>query len=76
MHQRAASFPTQRQRPLYNLACAYALKGDTDRAIETLGQAVEAGFRNRSWIENDRDFDGVRKDERFQKILEKLSTKN
>ena len=48
------------------------LVGKHDDAIQTLGQAVEHGFRTKGWIENDTDLDPLRDDPRFQTLLEKL----
>jgi tetratricopeptide (TPR) repeat protein len=54
---------------LYNKACAYSLKGDVDRAIDFLRQAVANGFRDREHIEGDADLENVRKDPRYRKIV-------
>ena len=45
------------------------LKTDTFEALEG---AVEAGFGHKEWIEHDSDFDALREDPRFQKLLAAL----
>jgi tetratricopeptide (TPR) repeat protein len=54
---------------LYAAAGAFAVHGLADRAVETFARAIEHGFANRQWIEEDPDFDHVRGDARFQEIL-------
>ena len=54
---------------LYNLACLASLKKDRAQAVEWLGKAVKAGFRDRQWIRMDKDLDGLREDEGYQKLL-------
>lgn len=71
-HKKAATFPQERQRPLYNLACAYALTGATDKALETLAEAIAAGFDDGEWIQQDADFDGIRNDPRFIELVGKM----
>lgn len=56
----------------YNAACVHALQGRPDDAIHCLEQGVSAGFGDRAQIEGDSDFDSIRKDERFKKLLESL----
>jgi tetratricopeptide (TPR) repeat protein len=57
---------------LYNLACARALAGRKERALETLEQAVTSGYENGSHVLGDSDFESLRDDPRFQKILTRL----
>ena len=57
---------------LYNVACNYALLGQTDDAIACIEKAVQNGFGQREWLENDSDIDSVRGDPRFQVLLKKL----
>ncbi len=38
---------------LYNAACWYVRLGESDRALEALRQAVDAGYRNLGWLKND-----------------------
>ena len=54
----------------YNVACAYAVIGDADGAIEALARSMRYGSGNREWIGHDPDFDGLRADPRFQRLLE------
>jgi adenylate cyclase len=56
----------------YNVACLYALEGETARAMGALEEAVRAGFANVDWIKNDPDLDSLRADPRFQTLLDKL----
>jgi Flp pilus assembly protein TadD len=56
---------------LYNLACAWALAGEADRALARLGEAVDAGFGPRATIEADADLAALRADPRFVAILDR-----
>lgn len=61
----------------YNLACAYALAGKTDKALDALRRALEAmkSLAERparsSWehIERDKDMNSIRGDPRFSKLM-------
>ena len=57
---------------LYNIACFFSLKGETDRAIELLNRAVEKGWGDKAWLATDSDLDPVRKDPRFQELLDRI----
>src|SRR6267143_2800996 len=57
---------------LYNIACNYALAGLRDEAITHLEQALQNGFGQREWLENDSALDPIREDPRFQALLRKL----
>jgi len=54
---------------LYDLACARALDGDTDRALALLEQAIDTGFRPFEHIERDPDLASVRHDPRYVDLL-------
>ena len=56
---------------LYAVACVYAILEFPDEAIDYLDQAVQAGFGNFGWIENDPDMDFVRKDPSYLAILKR-----
>lgn len=53
---------------LYNLACAEALAGEKDAALEHLAEAVKHP-RFREFAETDTDFDSLRDDPRFSAAL-------
>lgn len=55
----------------YNLACSYSHLKEIDRALQTLEQALERGYRDFSHLLRDRDLQNVRQDPRFRKLLEK-----
>ncbi len=55
---------------LYNLACADALMGDTDAAIEHLRAAVEDRPSLADAARNDADFQSIRADPRFTGIVD------
>jgi beta-lactamase regulating signal transducer with metallopeptidase domain/tetratricopeptide (TPR) repeat protein len=56
---------------LYNLACAEARSGNTDKAFEHLFAAIDAGFDGASHMRDDSDLDALRKDPRFKQALQK-----
>jgi tetratricopeptide (TPR) repeat protein len=53
----------------YNLACRYALLKQRDEAITALRKAVELGYRDFEFMQEDHDLDSIRKDPRFRKLL-------
>jgi TolB-like protein/Flp pilus assembly protein TadD len=55
---------------LYNGACLYARLGDKPRAIDTLGQAIDAGVTNFSWMRNDPDLTSLRGEPAFIALFE------
>jgi len=55
----------------YNKACCYGIQGDVDRAIENLQQAIcrhQATYLDLA--KADADFDPIRQDPRFQRIIQ------
>ena len=68
VHKRAATFRRAKPVALYNLACAYALKGRSDDAIATLKQAIDAGFISVNSISEDDDFESLKEDPRFVEL--------
>lgn len=55
----------------YNLACAYALAGKPDEAIEALRTASEKGYPRMSDAATDPDLESLRGREDFQKLIPK-----
>ncbi len=55
---------------LYNLACAEARSGNTDKAFDRLFAAIDAGFDGASHMRDDSDLDSLRRDPRFKKALQ------
>ena len=68
-HRRSATFEQIKGISLYNLACAYALTGRTDEAVDALKASREAGFDFSSAIRTDSDLDSLRDDPRFKDFL-------
>jgi TolB-like protein/cytochrome c-type biogenesis protein CcmH/NrfG len=56
----------------YNVACAHAVLGEHERAVELLDRAVRHGRGNLGWIEHDTDFASLRGDPRFEAIVGRL----
>jgi TolB-like protein/Flp pilus assembly protein TadD len=67
MLARPGSFATA-----YNLACAFAVLDERDRAVEYLDAAVRYGRGNLGWIEHDADFRSLRGEPRFEAIVNRL----
>ncbi|MFN0009004.1 MAG: hypothetical protein ACKVXR_13970 [Planctomycetota bacterium] len=76
----------------YNLACAYSLKGELDKAFEWIDKAAEWGWGEGEgqiygmdakgriseveMLKQDPDLENVRKDPRFEKVIERLAKAN
>jgi tetratricopeptide (TPR) repeat protein len=50
---------------LYNVACAEALLGERDAALEHLARALELSPKAREWVVDDEDLASIRDDPRF-----------
>jgi len=53
----------------YNVACGYALKGDKDRALDWLELCIKGGYDDYDHLRKDTDFDSVRNEKRYKKLL-------
>jgi predicted esterase len=62
-------------QPFYNLACAYSLAGDKKRAVDALKRAEQKGFANAPALERNKDFDPIRAEPEFIKLLEEVRRK-
>lgn len=60
----------------YNLACSYALVGDSKKALKALEDAVELGYEDYAWMLRDEDLKPLHKEERFIKLLQRLKQEN
>ncbi len=56
---------------IYNLACGYALTGESDAALDLLEKLAEKGID--FGVEQDSDFDSIKNSERFNLIVNKLN---
>ncbi len=68
----AAAIKPDRQRVLYDLACAHALAGKKARAVDALERAVEAGFADLEHLESDSDLEAVRGEAGYRRAVETL----
>jgi hypothetical protein len=76
-HLDAAKFDQFRPVALYNHACVHALWKETDIAIRSLREAVDAGFgqsdQHLEFLKTDTDLDSLREDARFKALIAELS---
>jgi len=54
---------------LYNLACLFSLRGETNNALAYLEKAIEKRKKYREMAKTKKDFDNIRKDPRFKKLI-------
>jgi transcriptional regulator GlxA family with amidase domain len=62
----------ERPKASFNLACAYALVGEKDKALDAAEQAVASGYRVKWSYENDADLASIRGEARFRTLLASL----
>ena len=55
---------------LYNAGCMYVRIGETRRALEALRQAIDAGYSNFGWMQNDPTLAPLRDDPEFVAMLQ------
>lgn len=72
-HLDAAKFEQFRPVALYNHACVHALWNETDMALQSLREAIDAGFgatdEHKHILKTDPELDSLRADPRFQALL-------
>ena len=59
----------------YNLACSWALIGETDEAFLALKTAVERGYDDVQYLNSDPDLRTLRSDPRYEEILDLLAAR-
>ena len=59
----------------YNLACSFSLTDRVDDSISALKKAVQLGYDDTKWIDEDPDLNKIRSDPRFEQIRHKLNLK-
>ena len=70
-YEKALEINPDTQASWYNKACCYALQGKIELAIQNLEKAIQLNPEEyREMAETDSDFDKIRADVRFQKLLE------
>ena len=57
---------------VFNGACMYALLGNAEKALDLLEFAIEKGYGNKDWLDQDPDYDSLREEPRFLAMMEKL----
>jgi adenylate cyclase len=67
--ERALELNPNDMSSLGNGACLQARLGHADRAIELLERVSAQGWGQRGWLERDPDYDSLRDDPRFQRLV-------
>lgn len=64
----------QPQSPIawYNLACSLSLTGQPDAAFAALEKAIALGYDDAEWMQDDDDFEPIKNDPRFERLLAQL----
>ena len=70
--ERALALDPDDMSALINGACLHASLGHKDRALDLLEKALTRRWAKRDWIENDRDYDSLRDEPRFQRLMAQL----
>jgi adenylate cyclase len=74
---RAVAIDPDDNNTRYNAACTYALLGEVDAALDLLERSLpNMGPGHLNWAKHDSDLEVVRKDPRFQQLIERLEKRN
>jgi len=60
----------------YNLACSLALKAFDEEAVDHLRTAMEKGYRDFEWMEEDPDLENLRENPSFHALLAEFKNRN
>jgi len=55
-------------RLIYNAACSAALAGKKGKAYKLLNQAIEKGWRNKAWMNEDPDFNSINNGKKWEAV--------
>ncbi|HET8666663.1 MAG TPA: protein kinase [Terriglobales bacterium] len=67
--QQALDIEPEEPQVLYNVACVYALLGESDKAIDCLEKSITRGWEQHEWMEHDPDLASLRDHPRFQALI-------
>ena len=67
---RALELRPDNPNTLYNLACFFSLQGKTDEAFSYLQKAIDKDKKYLKMVKTDEDFNTIREDPRFKKLIE------
>ena len=70
--QRSLEFHPDVMTSVINAVCLHAKAGRKEEALALMEQAIAKGWGKRDWFEHDSDYDILRDDPRFQKLLSTL----
>ncbi|WP_024970206.1 TPR end-of-group domain-containing protein, partial [Microcystis aeruginosa] len=56
----------------YNKACCYGLQNNVELAIENLQRAINLDVKYQDMAKTEQDFEQIRGDERFQRLLNRV----
>ena len=70
-YDKALQLKPDNHQAWYNKACCYALQGNLEIALENLQKAISIDATCQKMAAIDSDFDSIRHEERFQKLLNK-----
>lgn len=73
-HEQAYKLGFNRAFSAYNLACAYSIEGNSDKAFAWMDKALAAGFYEANTIEKENDLDNLRGDPRLAAVMDRVST--
>lgn len=73
---RAFQLGYRKPTTMYNLACAQAMSGNGEMALDWLEKSFAAGFKLANYIHSDKDLDSLRRDSRFKALQEKVEVKH
>jgi tetratricopeptide (TPR) repeat protein len=68
-YRRAMDFYPYRLACHFHLACIYAAQGDNEQALQQLQQALDGGFKTRSGLEDVAEFESLKDDITFRKLV-------
>src|SRR5262249_20533431 len=71
--ERAMSLAPDDDAILYNAACALAVRGEDELALDALQRAIEAGLAGGDWVVRDPDWERLRDHPRFQALAKRLA---
>ncbi len=67
---RATELEPEEPMVLYNVACVFALMGESDAAMDSLERSVTTGWAQRQWMEHDPDLASLRDHPRFKALVQ------